>query len=64
MCPRGLLPSRRRVQWFRLDFGCLDFDQRRVNFPVAGAFEPGEPLFRGLDRPFSGLRADRMMIER
>jgi len=30
-----------------------------VNFPIADALESGEPLFRGLDRPFgSARRAD------
>ena len=27
-----------------------------MNFPVADTFEPGEPLLRGLDRPFRGAR--------
>src|SRR5271167_789049 len=39
-----------------LDVYWLYFDQGCVNFPVANAFEPGEPLLRGLDRPFKGAR--------
>jgi hypothetical protein len=37
-------------------FYWLYFNQSCVDFPMADAFEPGEPLFRGLDRPFGTAR--------
>jgi len=60
---RGLFPSRRRDRWFHLDFYRLDFDQRRVNFPVADAFELANRFFAA-SIALSEVRADRTTIER
>jgi hypothetical protein len=40
--------------WFGLDR--FDVDQAGMNFPVADAFQPGEPLFCRFERPFRRTR--------